>query len=336
MDGLPDLERLVASARRFAPDVPASAFELRDEGESHRVLIGGGRVHRFPRDFAAARRVRFEGRLLAYLADRLDVPVPRPVAVGRLPAPKGRPFLVYDTLAGRPLSFGPPLDRSDRLRLGTFLRRLLRGLAALPEAPLLRLGAPRGDRTVWARGYRRLERRYGAVAERTVPPPLHDRLSAAFERFQRDLRRSGYRPVATHRDLTDDHLLWSTRRHRPTGVIDWEDFCLGDPAFDLVGIGPLVPETLPLLLKDRARPGDPTFGSRLAFYRAVAPLHGLLFDLEHRASARRLARDRAALARSLAHGDTRGSVPPRRNGASPARRERRIGYGAYGFQTGPE
>jgi Phosphotransferase enzyme family len=115
--------------------------------------------------------------------------------------------------------------------VGKFLRALhhphladLAGLAesGLPEDPMQRAD----PRTRTARAREPLERLARSAA--WVPDPAVERLFGAVER----LGPPAGRPVLVHGDLHLRHLLVG-QSGDASGVIDWGDVCLADPAVDL-------------------------------------------------------------------------------------------------------
>jgi aminoglycoside 2''-phosphotransferase len=280
---LPDLATLKDAARSAWPELTLRRFTVHNEGWTNLVLEADDRlIFRFPRWNEVARSLGYEVRLLELLSRQLSTPVPTPVRLAVLSKPRGWPFIAYPKIPGRPLSSVPPLDASGRRKLGVFVGTLLGELASLPTRPLLRIGAPEGDRRAWAKKYRSLQVRYRRVASQRIPSRLHRTVEVAFANFFADLQRARYRPIATHQDLGPDHLLWDVSTNGPTGVIDWEDFRLGDPAFDLTGLTGLGSDRLREWTRARRSDRDRTFEDRLAFYRAIRPLHGLLYAAETR------------------------------------------------------
>jgi aminoglycoside 2''-phosphotransferase len=282
-DSLPPVAELKRAVAKAWPGTSARELRVHGEGWTHLVLEGEGqRWFRIPRFPQSRDSLTFEARLLEFLSSRLSVPVPRPYGVAYLANPPGWPFLAYRGVPGIPLSEVGSVGRAAHERLARLVGTLLRELAELPERPLLRRGVAPGGPRAWEEEYRQLWFRYDRFASTRVPAPLHRSVTQAFEHFFCDLRGTRYRAVATHRDLSADHILWDLRSNRPTGVIDWEDFRMGDPAFDLTGLTGLGRRTLAKFAQLRRDPGDSSFGRRLVFYRRIVPLHGVLYAIEHR------------------------------------------------------
>ncbi len=79
-----------------------------------------------------------------------------------------------------------------------------------------------------------------------------------------------------HRDLGPENILVDPATGALTGVIDFEDTMIGDPAFDFCKVVHIEPETLDLY----DGPRDPGFELRIEFYRRLEPLHELRYGIE--------------------------------------------------------
>ncbi|GLF96863.1 phosphotransferase [Streptomyces yaizuensis] len=182
------------------------------EGWDSEARLTGRWVERRPRRPEVAARLRTETRLLPWLAPRLPltVPVPEPVP--------GEPHAVRHLLVP-----GTPLDgptAADGRRLGDFLR----ALHTADTATAVRHGVPDADAV-------RAERTAETGDFRTRVLPL---LPAALRGPAAELLDAvPPLPADTlvHGDLGPEHLL-ADGGHL-TGVIDFGDAHIGDPAVDL-------------------------------------------------------------------------------------------------------
>ncbi|MFZ3355142.1 MAG: aminoglycoside phosphotransferase family protein [Thermoplasmata archaeon] len=150
----------------------------------------------------------------------------------------------------------------------------------MPPGPLRRLGCKPGVPKAWEELYLGLEHRYERVGAARVSRRLDQEIRAQFDAFLPTLARSHYRPVLSHRDLGSYNILWDPVRGEPSGVLDWDDARLGDPAFDLVGLLPFGASFLLPLRNLRRRPTDPHFDQRLRFYSAIRFLPELLHGIQ--------------------------------------------------------
>ncbi|MEU3599816.1 aminoglycoside phosphotransferase family protein [Streptomyces sp. NPDC006798] len=195
------------------------------EGSEHATwLIGDDRVLRLAGDEEVTVRQRREVALRDALRPRLPVPVPGSLATGEW-AP-GLSYTVDNRLPGRsaeerPVSGAGELDLSGLLAA---LRAYDPGDAtgpALPPEPV-RDPAEVGERALVAA--RRL------AADHSLDTGLvHRRLTDAPQPAAPDSA------VLLHNDLKGEHLLTGDDGGI-TGVLDWTDAALGDPAEDIAGL----------------------------------------------------------------------------------------------------
>jgi aminoglycoside phosphotransferase (APT) family kinase protein len=219
-----------ALARRLlraqVPSVAAAELSLLGEGwDVTAWLVDRAWVFRFPRRAAVVPGLARELAVLPRLAPHLPAAIPAAVHVGAPSEAFPYPFAGSRHIAGAELSGNEPHDALAPA-LGAFLRALhaidpaSAGAAALPIDPL-----GRGD--LAARVPRTLARldELAAAGVWRASAELRDALAAT----------AGLPPSTTraivHGDLHLRQIL--AEAGALTGVIDWIDICVGDPALDL-------------------------------------------------------------------------------------------------------
>jgi len=220
--------------RQF-PRLRGAPVELLATGWDNTVyLVDGQWAFRFPRREIALPGIRREIAVLPRLAPHLPLPVPVPELVGTPSDAYPWPYWGTRLVPGTELAEANLTGRARALAgasVGRFLRALhdphLIGLAVqaapdLPEDPMRR--ADPGFRAAHARPL--LERLARSAA--WVPDPAVERLFGTAER----LGPPAGRAVIAHGDLHLRHLLVG-QSGDASGVIDWGDVCLADPAVDL-------------------------------------------------------------------------------------------------------
>ncbi|MEV7968538.1 aminoglycoside phosphotransferase family protein [Sphaerisporangium sp. NPDC088356] len=262
------IEEIRALLARHLPGREVRSITKLGEGldnvayEVDRELIVRGSKETDPA--ARAESIRREAELLAVVARLSPLPVPEPVF-----ADVDAGFLAYVKLPGVPL-IGHPVAEPTRLAapLGGFL-------SSLHQAPVEEMEklAPRESYPLlsWRqdaeRDYRKVVRHVPAAARALVEdflgrtPPAEPRAG-----------------VFCHNDLGAEHLLVDVRASAITGVIDWTDAAITDPACDLALIyRDLGPEVFELTLADYDGRFDDAGRERAAFYARCS----LLEDLAH-------------------------------------------------------
>ncbi|AEI63559.1 phosphotransferase family protein [Corallococcus macrosporus] len=232
LPALTDAEAAERIHARFPALATARVVRL-GEGMDHQAFeVAGRHVFRFPRSDAAAGHLEWEARLTAWLAPRLPLPIP----VYRFLAPSTADLVVgfggYEKLPGTPALLVEPgrLDLSD---LGRRLGAFLGTLHALDTAAAGALGVPGDDDPeleAWSAAA--LEDLHLAVEHGHVE--LH-RATDWKRRLTERPPRGRDAPRLLHGDFAAEHVLVDAHG-APTGVIDWSDACVGDPARDLAGL----------------------------------------------------------------------------------------------------
>jgi aminoglycoside phosphotransferase (APT) family kinase protein len=214
-----DETRVRALVGGAVPELQGASVVRVGEGWDNTAWRVGERwLFRFPRRQAVADLVPGEVALLGVLAGRLPLPVPRPVHV--CPARDGFPwpFVGYTHVPGREaLGRVHPDDVGLAEQIGVFLRAL-HDTAPPMGVPVDTLG-----RLDVARMRGRLEARRALLGDLLVPA-VEARLSAA-----ETVPPDGV--VLCHGDLYGRHVLVDAGG--ASGVIDWGDAHLGEPAVDL-------------------------------------------------------------------------------------------------------
>jgi aminoglycoside phosphotransferase (APT) family kinase protein len=213
------------------PQLAAARVERFGEGwDNTALLVDGGWVFRFPRRAIAVPLIELESAVLPLIADRLPLPVPVPLLIGRPTERFPWPFAGYRMLAGRTATSARP-DDASRLASAEPLARFLDALHTMPTADAERAGAgpdQYGRLEVDARRPKLLE--LIARLERLGLPIDTARIRRLVE--ETPPRCEGMRPALVHGDLYGRHILVDAAG-MPCGVIDWGDVHLGGVAIDL-------------------------------------------------------------------------------------------------------
>lgn len=193
----------------------------------------------FPDLFGGAVSYPAERQCYDLIAQASGIPAPALIASGELFDRSGGwhwPYLITSVLPGQSLGETPNVGFADRLRIASWLGQLLRRIHHLPlegSGPLVADWEPYSAflneqrATVTSRHVARgvLPSHLCAQLEAYLPPAalLIDRAST---------------PRLLHSDLNRDHVLgeWVAGCWQPSGVIDFGDARVGDPAYELVAL----------------------------------------------------------------------------------------------------
>jgi aminoglycoside 2''-phosphotransferase len=178
--------------------------------------------------------------------------------------------MTYSKVPGRALDWSN-LDSGRRARLVRGLQPILESLAAFPTSRAKRLGVRGGGAESWRREmfrfYHDIKRRVYPVIPPTLRIPLDRRLSE----FLADDQNFKFKPTLLHTDLHSQHVLWTG--DEVTGVIDWGDALIGDPAREFVQwAAHFGTKGVSAFARNRVGPDDRTFARRVETYRLFRPL----------------------------------------------------------------
>jgi aminoglycoside phosphotransferase (APT) family kinase protein len=226
------------------PDVAGMDFDVAvvTDDQQRRWVV------RAPRRPAASAVLDIERALLPLPAQRLPVPVPRPAGYARLP--DGGSAVVYRYLEGQPLD---PSTLTPGPGLAAHVGQVLAAVHDTPPDVLEDIGLPTYDADEYRQ--RRLSEVDRAAGTGAVPTALLGRWERALEQVAQ------WRFAATlvHGDLSGEHVL--VDGGRVSGVVDWDEARIADPADDLafvtVGASEQVVDTvLEAYAQARAEPPD--------------------------------------------------------------------------------
>jgi len=219
-------ERLVRALLTQFPELVGAPLRRLAAGWDNSVWVVAERyAFRIPHREVAIPGFERELAVLPQLAPLLPLPIPRPVFVGRPAEGYPWPFFGTELLPGEEAG-SAEVDDEQRLEVALELARFLRMLhaveldARLPHDPNGREDMPK--RTGLAREELRQLERLGVWHG---PAEAEELLASA------ELLPPPDAPVVAHGDLHFRHLL--VDGGRASGVIDWGDVCLADPAIDL-------------------------------------------------------------------------------------------------------
>jgi aminoglycoside phosphotransferase (APT) family kinase protein len=256
---------LHAQFRELAP-VRAAWFATGCCNEVYRV--NGDWLFRFPKRAGIAASIEREARLLSLVAERVSVTVPRMEWLGRPGPDFPYPFVGYRFIPGIAGDLLPEaLTPDDERRIAGQIGRACAAIHGVPMEQAQSFGA--------------VERRWNAAAVEAkamknaplltaiVPPTLLGDYRALLDGTVVPPRPSPSCRLA-HGDLYAGHLLFDAATLELTGIIDFADIGLHDPAIDFVQLFHWRGEAFVRLVLDAyGLDGDPWLLDRVRFDAVV-------------------------------------------------------------------
>jgi aminoglycoside 2''-phosphotransferase len=265
----PDDDAIRDALARYAPALAGASIEPLGEGWTFWAVRAGDHVLRFPKLADSAPQLSLDRNLLPRLSPHISLRIPVPDVYGD-EGPNGLPFLGYPLVPGVPLIEAvEPLPATARsgptgLRpahsfghdLGTFLRQL----HDFPIEQAIDLGIELID------GPRARARRiefYEQLIRRVFPLINCEARTYTEQRFETYLNDSAnfvFEPCLIHHDLDRQNCLIDPQTGELSGVIDFGDAVVGNPAgdfwlplrdFEAIGIVDQLPALIEAYGRDR-------------------------------------------------------------------------------------
>ncbi|AEV84967.1 Bifunctional AAC/APH [Actinoplanes sp. SE50] len=255
---MPDVRRLIATA---LPDYRVESVSVLGQGlDNVAYEINGDLIVRLSKTPDASRTVR-EARLLTEVRRFAPLPVPEPVLTL---AEQG--CLAYRKLPGVPLLDLPAAGQPERIIAA--LRDFLAALHAI--APERLAGLADADEQAPSEWLEEAAETYAFISHR-IPASYRPRVDAF---LSAEPPPAGDTLVFSHNDLGIEHVLIDPATSQVTGIIDWSDAALVDPAHD--------PGRLYRDLGPAALPADqsPAVHDRAIFYARCGVLEDFAYGVE--------------------------------------------------------
>jgi aminoglycoside phosphotransferase (APT) family kinase protein len=206
------------------PEFHGQRVELLDEGWDFRVFeVDATWLFRFPKRETSVAKLNMERKLLSGIGEWVSLPVPNYEYFHEAHENSSRPFAVYRKLPGISGDISKEVDRHRVARqLGVFLERL----HTYPVDKAREAGVLEKHDLVAHWRDKSLEQLRNLVDLNENRDLLHRYLEN-----DAPLTFDGA-PSLVHNDLWAEHILVDSHSGGVSGIIDWGDTIIGDPAID--------------------------------------------------------------------------------------------------------
>jgi len=232
----PSLSELVAVIEEAFPELTGFVAPLTMLGKGyHSVAVetSGGLVFRFPKMEEAARNQLIENRLLPELGTTLPVQIPLPSlhATASIQCPWG--FNGYLKIPGVIVTDLP--DYQEALpHLASQVAGFLVALHNFPADRALALSVP--DNASWLENFQKMHGFLLKELQSRLLPSELSRVNEWWLAFVKIAEVWSFTQVLTHNDLGPVHALVQPETLTLSGIIDFGDTTVGDPALDFAGL----------------------------------------------------------------------------------------------------
>lgn len=225
----PKLARMLIEMQ-FSQLTPVTITPLGDGWDNTAYTINRDYVFRFPRRHIAVTCLEIEMKLLPEIASSLPIAIPSPVFIGKACPELPWPFAGYKMLPGRTADTAN-LNERQRINLAPALAGFLKALHHFPVEKARQIGAPTDiiGRLDFAK---KIPEMYRNLDELTRTGLVEDPISIQKIIQETAIARKQKKAALVHGDFYTRHILVGGNGEL-SGIIDWGDIHLGDPALDL-------------------------------------------------------------------------------------------------------
>lgn len=256
---------------RCFPSLPIRHVRMILTGwDNYALEVNGQWILRFPRRRDGVARLKMEIKLLPLITRISSVRVPEFEYMWAGGAGFSKVFVGYKKIQGVPMT-NQILTKRKSARLASQLSQFLREIHSIPPQRLNRIGL-----------FKWHERRelFGEL-KRSAMPLLNAKgkrkLISLFEEFLTNKANLEFTPTLIHSDLTGGNILCNLEADRITGVIDWGDASMGDPAYDFSGFLYEYGDSFVDKMLSEYNPSEENlFRKRMIHYASVLPFNVLV------------------------------------------------------------
>jgi aminoglycoside 2''-phosphotransferase len=229
--------RYLQQIHAFYPNLEVKTVRLNEQGQFNDGLILNDRyIFRFPKVPEALKSLHLEYEILCNIQEYLTLPIPNPIWSNFSTGTLGEAFIGYHLIPGQPFWRETYLAIKYEaiihyiaVQIATFLQQL----HSIPITAVLSNTLPLQDtRSDWAKLYLQFREQLFPYLKNED----RDRVTNTFAAFVENADNFNYQPVLRHGDFGTVNLLFDEETQIITGVIDFGQAALGDPALDFAAI----------------------------------------------------------------------------------------------------
>jgi aminoglycoside 2''-phosphotransferase len=247
--------------------------ELFRDGFDHAVIVVDGKTaFRFAKNQEYLDKMPIVSAFLREFAPLTPTTVPIPEILNH----QGVTYERYEFLPGKPLKqeLSSKFSTANLAGVAKVIGSFLTTIHSFPVERAVELGVPRND------PLKDWQDRYEAVKQH-VFPVLNDEkrqsIAALFEILLLLLKNNDMPMKVTHFDIKPDHVIVNPDTQEISGIIDFGDMKIGDPAYDFTFFALYPIDLTPFVLQAYTLAKDVTFTQRVQLYQQALAV----MDLEH-------------------------------------------------------
>ncbi|WP_242142535.1 MULTISPECIES: aminoglycoside phosphotransferase family protein [unclassified Bacillus cereus group] len=270
------------------PHLHIDSFQQNESGwDNIAIIINNALLFRFPRKVTAAKRIPLEKELCSLLAKSLhDIEIPNYHLLYSNESDAVPACSYYTFIHGKPLTpqMIANLTIQEREKVMMQIARFLATLHTISMEHAIQLGF-KMEKTITY--WKQLQIKLNGYLSHLLTRFEKEAFDKFFHQFFTLLHRYDLQHTMIHADFTHHHILFDEKHKKVSGIIDFGDTQIGDPAFDFAGLyhdfGSIFTEDVYKKYCALIPHHDSSFMKRIiSFYQHSPLLHQLLYNLERK------------------------------------------------------
>ncbi|MGE6755435.1 phosphotransferase family protein [Rossellomorea sp. NPDC071047] len=264
--------------REIYPELNINHSEVIDLGQNNDVLIvNDNLVFRFPKYVEGIKKLIKETEVLEQIKGKLSLSIPYPQYRSMETNEVGKVFTGYQRIGGTPLWPDMMKNIHNEERIAS---QLVQFLTELHSQPVDSLGIEKKSAVDALNSIVNL---YGKFKDKLFPymnETSKSEIDHIFERFLSNKELLSFNTVLIHGDFGASNILWDSKREEITGIIDFGETEIGDPAYDFAGLLSSYGQPFVKRCLNMYPDGEKIF-ERMTFYKSTFALQEALHGVEN-------------------------------------------------------
>lgn len=262
------------------PNISTDRIQIFDDGWDYVVFaIDGRKAVRFPRRPDYAEKLPVEVAFLNHFSSQSPVSVPRLTL--HTDKQTSLPYVTYDFIPG--VQFKKSVSRNfSKVELSAVAKQLGEFLTAMHSFPVetaKQLGIQQID------SFESWEKRLTKIKKEVFPhiSEYEQKWTVTlFKNFLEIIAKTPVKPLVTHSDIMPEHIIVDPETHTLSGIIDFGDILIADPAYDFTFLAGYGKDFLNECYRNYGLPRDEMFEKRRQFYEDRLALTNLEHSIEQK------------------------------------------------------
>lgn len=264
--------------RRLYPNIKDEHIRIFDDGWDYVVfVIDGQKAIRFPRRQDYAEKLPVEVSFLDHFGSQFPISVPKLVL--KADEKTGLPYVTYDFIPGVQFkkNISGTFSKEELCQTAGQIGNFLNKLHSLPIDKSIELGVRQVESlATWKIKFEKIKTKVFPH----IPGPEQDWATSIFQNFFTTVLKNPMPLTVIHSDIMPEHIIVNPKTHTLSGIIDFGDIEIGDPAYDFAFLAKYGTDFLEWTYETYKQPKDNALEIRRQFYLDRLALTNLEHSIE--------------------------------------------------------